>query len=569
MSIQLLPPQLANQIAAGEVVERPASVVKELVENSIDAGATRIEIDIIAGGHKQILVRDNGKGICKQDLELSLSRHATSKINCLGDLEAITSMGFRGEALASISAVSRLLLTSKTQAQTEAWQAHTEGRDMQVAIQPAAHPVGTSIKVEDLFFNTPARRRFLRTEKTEFAHIETVFTRIALANSAIEFLLTHNGKRVRQLKSVATLEPRIMALLGQLKTKTLWPIEQHSPQLSLKGLIVAPSDEQTHADIQFSFVNGRPMRDKLINHAIKQAFEQVGIIDINPQFVLFVSLDPKDVDVNVHPAKHEVRFHQARLVHDYIASSLRKLVTEQLAMLDGHQLVEIREQQPSHGYITPPRAQEDGSTANTRYAQPSNQAFTKQAVQTQAATRYQQLLSTSDNNIQHTEILSIDAQTALVRPQSQTAVYCLDWSQFSALRLTQELTDTSVSQPLLMPVAVPTTGLWSESRRQCLEALHFHIDKVANKLILKQVPAGWRALPWSLIFPCLIELGDHTPATIAVTICEQGLSDHPAQIKATQQWFLLQSEESQLSYLEQHAKTVAMTDLIALAESSK
>lgn len=567
MSIQLLPPQLANQIAAGEVVERPASVVKELLENSIDAGATRIEIDIIAGGHKQILIRDNGKGICKEELELALSRHATSKIKSLEDLEAITSMGFRGEALASISSVSRLTLTSRTEAQTEAWQAQTEGRDMQVAIEPAAHPIGTSINVQDLFFNTPARRRFLRTEKTEFSHIETVFTRIALANTAIEFVLIHNGKRVKQLKSVSTLQPRIMALLGQLKRQTLWEIKQHSPELSLEGLIVAPSENQTNQDVQFSFVNGRPMRDKLINHAIKQAFEQAGITEINPQFVLFVSLDPKDVDVNVHPAKHEVRFHQARFVHDFIASNLRKLVTENLTTFDGQRPPEVNDVAPSHSYITPPHVQNGASTAN--YTQSATHSRSSQRIPSQAVNHYEQLVSTDKANTDSIELLNVDARTALIRHANSATVHCADWLLMTSLRLSQELADASVSQPLLMPVAIPTSEHWSEAIRQDLEALHFHIDKVANKLILKQVPSGWRAMPWSVLFPYLIELNDFTPMQIVAVICEHGLTDRTSQLDITKQWFVRLPELSQLDYLEQHAKPIALADFLAFIKDAK
>ena len=218
MTIAILPARLANQIAAGEVVERPASVVKELVENSLDAGATSIRIDIEKGGAKRIRIVDNGKGIAKDELGLALSRHATSKIKDLDDLESISSLGFRGEALASISSVSRLTLTSKPQAQTSAWQANAEGRDMAVAVNPAAHPDGTTIDVIDLFFNTPARRKFLRTEKTEFGHIEEVIKRIALARFDVAFVLTHNHKVIKQFRianSAAQRSKRVAQICGQ------------------------------------------------------------------------------------------------------------------------------------------------------------------------------------------------------------------------------------------------------------------------------------------------------------------------------------------------------------------
>ncbi|PWW01072.1 DNA mismatch repair endonuclease MutL [Mangrovibacter plantisponsor] len=322
MPIQVLPPQLANQIAAGEVVERPASVVKELVENSLDAGATRIDIDIERGGAKLIRIRDNGSGIGKDELALALSRHATSKIASLDDLEAIMSLGFRGEALASISSVSRLTLTSRTADQQEAWQAYAEGREMAVTVKPAAHPQGTTLEVLDLFYNTPARRKFMRTEKTEFAHIDEIIRRIALARFDVTINLSHNGKMVRQYRAVkegSQEERRLGAICGTAFMEHALAIEWQHGDLGLKGWVVAPdSHHPANADIQYSYVNGRMMRDKLINHAIRQACEDRLGQDQLPAYVLYLTVDPHQVDVNVHPAKHEVRFHQSRLVHDFI-----------------------------------------------------------------------------------------------------------------------------------------------------------------------------------------------------------------------------------------------------------
>jgi len=325
MPIQLLPPQLANQIAAGEVVERPASVVKELVENSLDAGATQIEIDIEKGGSKLIRVRDNGVGIAQEELILALSRHATSKIATLADLEQIVSLGFRGEALASISSVSRLTLTSKPETQSAAWQANAEGRDMAVQVKPAAHPIGTSIDVVDLFFNTPARRRFLRSDKTEFSHIDELIKRLALSRFDVAWTLTHNGQAVRRLPiadSSAAKQKRLAALCGRsFADQALW-IENHYGEVHLSGWLLAPAACQATAACQYSYVNGRMMRDKLLNHAIRQAYGERLPAALQPAFVLYLELDAADVDVNVHPAKHEVRFHQARLVHDFVVSAL-------------------------------------------------------------------------------------------------------------------------------------------------------------------------------------------------------------------------------------------------------
>lgn len=325
MPIQILPPQLANQIAAGEVVERPASVVKELVENSLDAGASHIEIEIEKGGSKLIRVRDNGSGIAEHELVLALSRHATSKITDLTDLEAICSLGFRGEALASISSVSRLTLTSRTAAQEAAWQASAEGRDMQVSVKPAAHPVGTSIEVLDLFFNTPARRKFLRTDKTEFGHIDELVKRLALSRFDVSWQLSHNGQVVRRLKAAGTAEQRqkrVAALCGRAFAEQAAFIENQYGEVKICGYILAPQACPTQPACQYSYVNGRMMRDKLLNHAIRQAYGDSLSAEQQPAFVLYLELDPRQVDVNVHPAKHEVRFHQARLIHDFVVSAL-------------------------------------------------------------------------------------------------------------------------------------------------------------------------------------------------------------------------------------------------------
>lgn len=334
MAIQILSPQLANQIAAGEVVERPASVVKELVENSLDSGATRIDIEIERGGEKLIRIRDNGCGINKDELILALARHATSKIATLDDLEAIMSMGFRGEALASISSVSRLTLTSKPAEQTEAWQSYAEGRDMQVTVKPAAHPNGTTVEVLDLFYNTPARRKFMRTEKTEFGHIDEIVRRIALSRPDVAINLSHNGKLVKQYRAAQDAnqqERRLGTICGTGFMQGALALSWEHSDLGIKGWVVTPSTTSIGvSDIQYCYVNGRMMRDKLINHAIRQAYE--GHLDENqqPAYVLYLTIDPKQVDVNVHPAKHEVRFHQARLVHDFIYQAVRTVLLNAL-----------------------------------------------------------------------------------------------------------------------------------------------------------------------------------------------------------------------------------------------
>ncbi|PKH05473.1 DNA mismatch repair endonuclease MutL [Moritella sp. Urea-trap-13] len=330
MKIQILPPRLANQIAAGEVVERPSSVVKELVENSIDAGATRIDINIEKGGAKLIRIRDNGSGVDKDQLGLALSRHATSKLATLDDLEAIDSLGFRGEALASISSVSRLTFTSRTKAQTEAWQAYAEGRDMQVQVKPAAHPIGTTVEVIDLFFNTPARRKFLRTDKTEFNHIDELVKRIALSRFDLQVTLKHNGKVIRSYRPASTIEQqerRVASITSNNFMANCMALNCEHDDIKLWGWVGLPHDNAP-MDVQYSYVNGRMMRDKLINHALRQAYEEATGIAAPPAYVLFIEVSVREVDVNVHPAKHEVRFHQARLVHDFIFQGVFKAISE-------------------------------------------------------------------------------------------------------------------------------------------------------------------------------------------------------------------------------------------------
>lgn len=325
--IHLLSPRLANQIAAGEVVERPANIVKELVENALDAGADRIEIDAEQGGIKLLRIRDNGHGISKDDLPLALSRHATSKITTLDDLEAVGSLGFRGEALASISSVTRLTLTSCAEGNSEAWQVSVEGRDMQATVAPAAHPQGTTIEVRDLFFNTPARRKFLRTEKTEFSHLEEYVKRLALSRYDVGFTLRHNGRVIHSLRPATRpidREKRVASLLNPQFMDSAVHLEVEAAGLQLQGWVGLPTFSRSQADMQYFFVNGRVVRDKLVVHAIKQAYRDVLYHGRHPAFALYLWLDPKLVDVNVHPTKHEVRFRDGRLVHDFLFRTLHK-----------------------------------------------------------------------------------------------------------------------------------------------------------------------------------------------------------------------------------------------------
>ena len=556
MSIAILPARLANQIAAGEVVERPASVVKELVENSIDAGATNIVVDIEKGGAKRIKITDNGCGIAKDELTLALSRHATSKIKNLDDLESIVSLGFRGEALASISSVARLTLTSMPDEQDSAWQAIAVGRDMTVDVKPAAHPKGTTIDVEDLFFNTPARRKFLRTEKTEFTHIDEVVRRIALSQLDKSITLSHNGKVIRQYRSAKTekqIEKRIASICGQSFIDNAVPLEFKHDNLELWGWIAKPSFYRSNNDLAYSYVNGRMMRDKLINHAIRQAYGERMGHDGYPAFVLYLNLDFSEVDVNVHPAKHEVRFHQARLVHDFICSAIEQTLNNdwQENQYSNDAEVYIDQQTgaveaPSRDYIQPLKSVENSSgynqpntyassrnsnhIASNHYsatAKPSGQAVENyQSLMTPIVVDEQQIASghkpaaTDGSHTQNTTMVCegialltmVADTTALIEQNGQ--LYCLALSpllkQQLIAQLAQSFTKGIVSQPLLLPISLAIT-------KDVADFIKSHLDeffyagiqlelKSNNQCVIKQYPAPLREQDVQASFNKLLEL---------------------------------------------------------------
>ncbi|MCL6618347.1 MAG: DNA mismatch repair endonuclease MutL [Thermomonas hydrothermalis] len=329
MTIRQLPDTLINQIAAGEVVERPASVVKELVENALDAGARRIDIDLEEGGIRLIRVRDDGSGIAPEELPLAVSRHATSKIASIEDLEAVATLGFRGEALPSMASVSRFRIVSR-----QAGAAH--GAELRIdggkpgQVTPQAHPPGTTVEVRDLFYNVPARRKFLRAERTELAHIEDWLRTLALARPDVEIRVTHNGKPLRRWKGDGHLlnDVRLHEALGQEFAHNALAVDQTGAGLRLHGWIARPTYHRASADQQYLYVNGRSVRDRNIAHAVRQAYSDVLYHGRHPAYVLFLELDPRGVDVNVHPAKHEVRFREARLVHDFVYRSLHAVLAQ-------------------------------------------------------------------------------------------------------------------------------------------------------------------------------------------------------------------------------------------------
>lgn len=321
-TIKLLPELLINQIAAGEVVDRPASALKEILENSIDSGADKISVQLMQGGIKQIKVTDDGVGIPKEELLLALTRHSTSKIKDLADLQSITSLGFRGEALASIAAISRLTLASRVIEDSHAWQILVDGQHISQP-EPASLPCGTLVELLDIYFNIPARRKFLKTEATEFTHCEEVFKRMALSQPDIAFSLQHNGKIRHQLPAVGMVQ-RIKGLLGEAFSEASIGIDEQSSGSRLYGLVTLPAYSRSSRDTQYFFVNRRFVRDKLIMHALREAYRDVLHLDRHPGFVLFLDMNPEHIDVNVHPTKAEVRFRDSRALHQFIFHAVDK-----------------------------------------------------------------------------------------------------------------------------------------------------------------------------------------------------------------------------------------------------
>lgn len=518
MPIQLLPISLANQIAAGEVVERPASVVKELVENSLDAGASKIDIVIEQGGAKRILIRDNGSGIEQAELALALSRHATSKISTLADLEAILSLGFRGEALASISSVSRLRLTSKPAAQATAWQAWVEGLEMAVQTAPAAHPNGTSVDVVDLFYNTPARRKFLRTEKTEFGHIDEVVKRIALARFDVSFSLEHQHKRVRDLRAIANTTAtefdlqggalqRVAQLCGKAFADTALVLHEQQGPWQLRGWLAPPEHCRHQSDVQYLYVNGRMMRDRLLLHAVRQAYGERLAEDRSAAFVLYLQVPTSDVDINVHPAKHEVRFHQARQIHDFVVAVLKQALAQVAELPDtgtdvvaerprehayqSHTAVDLSAFKPRHSTPLP------GLKAGPRAVTPSSPA----PLPSPATAPSWRVLSVLD---QHYALLqSATAELALL----SLAPVC---QQATATKLAEQFSQGLSGQPLLVPVKLGSSELqqWQQLQRQANEPWLSKLGIVATRqqqgLKVEQVPACLRQTDITQTLPALL-----------------------------------------------------------------
>ena len=494
--IRLLSRQLANQIAAGEVVERPASILKELLENSLDASASQIEIEAERGGIKRICIHDDGHGIATDELPLAIARHATSKITTLDDLESICSMGFRGEALASISSVSHMQITSRQADSEQAWHLHCLDPDTeQQQPIPASHPVGTSIETRDLFYNTPARRKFLRSERTEYRHMEDVIKRVALSHFNVGFVFKHNQREVYRLPvadNLAGQERRISRLCGKSFLQQAKRIDFNASGLRIWGWALPPEYSRSQADIQFFFVNDRIIKDRVISHALRQAYEDRLHPGRHPAYVLYLELDPKLVDVNVHPTKHEVRFHEARLVHDFLAHSLlQTFKNSALPNLDQA----LSDNVSRLNYVKPATGNYSASAAADSYAVQSNyhRPSIKPQQVAESRTAYEKLTETSFTSQTGLSSLAIILPYLVARNESRLILVDIVAAKIALLtnRLTQYLQQGAISQPVLFPIQMRVTEAQAGLLKNSLfKQLGFIITQTNQETILiQQVPA--------------------------------------------------------------------------------
>jgi DNA mismatch repair protein MutL len=511
--IALLSQRLANQIAAGEVVERPASVIKELLENSLDAGATRLDVEVENGGVKLMRVRDEGAGIPKDDLALALNRHATSKIFELDDLEVLSTLGFRGEALASISSVSRLAITSKSREENleSAWKVEAEGKDMAAKLSPAAHDYGTTVEVRDLFFNTPARKNFLKTEKTEFTRIDEIVKRLALSRFDVQFNLTHNQRVIHKLLAAKTEQEkqrRVALVCGPAFIENAIFVDIEGPGLRLWGWVSLPTFSRSQADLQYFYVNGRIIRDKLVTHAVRQAYSDVLFQGRHPAYALYLELAPSAVDVNVHPTKHEVRFRESRLVHDFLYRSLHKALadvspSDQLAtQSDNSNLDAAAYESPLSADLRQqdsfPLAQaHSNSNSNSNrsgFAGPS--AVTQNQVREQLAA-FEQLNQDSDD-IPPLGYAIAQLHGIYILAQNQQGLIIVDMHAAHERITYERLKIACASEELKMqPLLVPLTIAVSQSEADCAEAqrevllsIGVELDRASpESIVVRQIPS--------------------------------------------------------------------------------
>jgi DNA mismatch repair protein MutL len=544
--IHILPQDLSNKIAAGEVVERPLSIVKELLENSLDAGATSIDIDIEKGGMQLVRIRDNGCGISRDDLALALTRHATSKIKSLEDLECVMTLGFRGEALASISSVSRFTLKSAQaiaqKKQSSGWMIQGSGADQSIETFPTAHPLGTTIEVRDLFFNVPARRKFLKTEKTEFSHIEEIVRRLALSHFEVAFTLHHNHKTILQLPRALTLlerENRLSVLCGKEFMSHAIALDVESAGLHLRGYVAEATYSRSQPDQQYFYLNSRWIRDKIIAHSVKQAYRDVLYQNRYPAFVLYLEMDPMEVDVNVHPAKYEVRFRQSSLIRDFLIHS----ISQALKKFSPENKIQLTEKiEKIGGQEMPPKAQTQSfkTAPLTRpFQQPLKITPTTTEVQEQIAA-YSQLYAAPkikedalekpeksekhEHPIEHAKTPPLgfalaQLQGIYILAENEKGLILVDMHAAHE-RLTYERLKESfekqklISQPLLLPISITLTAkeaALAAEYQAVFKKLGFHVDFIdQQKLCVREVPVLLQRAPIEqLIKDVLADLSEH------------------------------------------------------------
>lgn len=503
--IKILSSHVANQIAAGEVVERPLSVVKELIENSLDAGASSIDVEIEQGGIRLIRIKDNGCGIHKDDLALSLKRHATSKIESSEDLHRLTSLGFRGEALPSIASIARVEIRSLSEGDDHAWLVRCDGKDHIEAPQPVGHPQGTTVEVRDLFFNTPGRRKFLKTEKTEFSHIETLFKRMVLSRFDVAFSLSHNQRVLHKLPVADTEEKklkRVGLIFGKSFIDNALHITFNAGGLNLTGWIAQPTFSRSQPDMQYFYVNGRNIKDKVVTHAVRQAYQDVLFHGRHPVYDLYLDLDPQLVDVNVHPTKHEVRFRDSRSVHDFIYRVLKDALGRKLndtgdvgneylnsgltgerdqapGALPGETSYTNYSQQP-----IPLKVQEQIRNYTNLYSDPSDQSITRSL--------------TEDDSLPPLGYAIAQIQGVYILAENLHGLIIVDMHAAHE-RITYERLKTAFdenkmrSQPLLVPITVNVSAAevkLAEKHQQLFESLGFTVEPLGEEtVVIRQVPS--------------------------------------------------------------------------------
>ncbi len=486
-SIRLLPELLINQIAAGEVIERPAAALKELMENSLDAGANDISVQIESGGIKLLRVRDNGRGIAKEDMKLALLRHATSKIASLDDLQSVASMGFRGEALASMAAVAELTLSSRTANDEHGWR--IEARDGIISEPaPTSQMQGTSIEIREIYFNTPARRKFLKTEATEFAHCEEAFKRIALSRPDVAFSLQHNGRTIWQLPgmndtgSIADAAmKRVAMLLGEDFAKAAVAVSRFSPDLALKGLAALPAYSLSSRDAQYFFVNGRFVRDKVASHALRQAYQDILHHQRHPAYVLFLELPATQVDVNVHPAKSEVRFRESQAIHRFIFHTLQE------ALAKPEQTIESPRNPVPFSRPSPLSTPQYSASIDLWQMQTESIASSVEQTPVDSATQDIPPLGFALAQLSGIYILAQNAH-GLVVVDMHAAHERIVYEKLKSAMDKEKV----ATQPLLIPVTMPAENLdiaTAEAERQTLSKLGFDITPISpTTLTIRAMP---------------------------------------------------------------------------------